>query len=85
MVRCVTILVCVLLIVSVATILITPNQSDDVPGVVHHVLKTQRLLAVWASVYASITLISVQSQLPVVQSKDVDSAELLTLHCVRLC
>jgi len=78
------ILVCVLLILSVATILITPDQSDDIPGVLHHVSKI-KLLAVWAFIQGPLTVISAQSNRPALSPRNPDPPELLTLFCVRLC
>jgi hypothetical protein len=83
--RGVKFVVCVLLIVSVATILITPDQSDDVPGVLHHVVKIQKFLAVVASLTGVMRAIEHYSPTPFVFVREVDPPRLLTLLCVRLC
>ncbi len=83
--RGIKVVVCLLLIVSVATILITPDQSDDVPGVLHHIVKLQKFIAVWAGLFTSQTLIASQSFTPVVPARAPDPPEILTLLCVRIC
>ncbi len=85
MMRGVRIVVCLLLIVSVATILITPDQTDDVPGVLHHIVKLQKFMAVWASLFSSVALLSARATTSIVPARTPDPPELLTLLCVRLC
>jgi hypothetical protein len=85
MMRTVQIVVCVLLIVSVATILITPDPTDDVPGVLHHTLKFQKIFAVWVSGIISVSPLSLRSSAAFVSSRAPDAPPLLTLLCVRLC
>jgi len=79
------ILICLLLIVSVATILISPNQNDDVPGVLHHVLKIQKLLAVWASLNGVIAVVVSRPYTPFTATVEPDPPQLLPLLCVRIC
>jgi hypothetical protein len=85
MMRGIQILVCLLLIVSVATILITPDPTDDVPGVLHHTLKFQKIFAVWVSWFASASPLSGTSFATFISSRAPDTPPLLTLLCVRLC
>lgn len=84
MMRGIKIVVCLLLIVSVATILITPDQTDDVPGVIHHIVKLQKFMAVWAGLFNSAAVFAGQSFTPVVPARTPDPPEILTLLCVRL-
>ena len=83
--RTVKILFCVLLIASVATILITPDQNDDVPGVLHHLAKVQQVTAVWAAIVIPPAPLPLQAFTPVVLARASDPPQLLTLICVRLC
>jgi hypothetical protein len=85
MMRTLQILVCLLLIVSVATILITPDQTDDVPGVLHHTLKFQKIFAVWISWFGLTSSLSANFVATFVSSRAPDAPPLLTLLCVRLC
>ena len=85
MMRGIQIVVCLLLIVSVATILITPDQTDDVPGVLHHLAKFQKIFAAWAILFAPTTLLANRAYAPDVSVRPLDTPPLLTLLCVRLC
>jgi hypothetical protein len=86
MMRGVKICACLLVIVAVATILITPDPADDVPGVLHHILKLQKAVAVWGGgLLSSIALLPGTSITPVVSAYAPESPELLTLLCTRLC
>ena len=79
-------LICLLLIVSVATILITPDQNDDVPGVLHHVIKFQKLMAAAvATLPGTVPVLSGKMFAPLLSSREPDTPQLLTLLCVRLC
>jgi uncharacterized membrane protein len=85
MVRGIKIVLCMLLIISVATILITPNQSDDMPGVVHHLGKLHKCIAVWAGLFHSPELYTGQLARAVVLVQAPQPPELLTLLCTLLC
>lgn len=85
MMRGIQIVVCLLLIVSVATILISPDQTDDVPGVLHHLVKFQKIFAVWAPLFSPLKVLANPVSSEDVLVQPLDTPPLLTLLCVRLC
>jgi hypothetical protein len=77
--------IALLALVAVATVLITPDPTDDVQGVVHHLAKLQKL-----AVVASIPIKALAaSQIGTIVSADflmnLPTASLLDLVCARLC
>jgi hypothetical protein len=77
--------IALLALVAVATVLITPDPTDDVQGVVHHLAKLHKL-----AVVASIPIKALAaSQIGTIVSPDfltnLPTASLLDLVCARLC
>ena len=76
--------VALLIVVAVATVLISPDPTDDVTGVLHQHVKLQKLAAVFAvsvgMAVRSFTLLALSSKSPEGPLHDISS-----LFCVRLC
>lgn len=74
--------VALLIVVSVATILVTPDPTDDVMGVMHqHQVPTVSLVSLIHGVSLPATPSLVSDAAP----EELHSPDLLDLVCVRLC
>lgn len=76
-----------LVIVAVATVLITPDPTDDVCGIVHGhtLLKLQRLAAVVGAYVTPTTSVIAASLTHPAFASDPATPDLLALVCTRLC
>jgi hypothetical protein len=78
------IVVALLIVVAVATVLISPDPTDDVTGVLHQHVKLQKLAAI-----LMISMDLVIAQLAAFALKDAitssASHDIFSLLCVRLC
>jgi hypothetical protein len=75
--------VVLVVIVSVATILISPDSSDDVDGVLqHHTCVAQ---PVFLTLFQSISHLTIQLLHPDLAIHRLECLDLLDLVCVRLC
>ena len=87
MMRVLTIGLAVVVILSCATVLITPDSGDDINGILHphHSVKGHRLLAATYAQLRPFALATFQSFNPLIPTLHSSTARLLALVCVRLC
>jgi hypothetical protein len=76
--------VALLIVVSVATILVTPDPTDDVIGVVHQ-HQGPAVYLVFLNLIHGITLSVTSLLLSDAAPEELHSPDLLDLVCVRLC
>jgi hypothetical protein len=78
------VVVALLIVVAIATVLISPDPADDVTGVLHQHLKLQKLAAIFAIAMrvpvSRFTLLALNSERTEGPLHDISS-----LFCVRLC
>ena len=87
MMRVLTIGLAVVVILSCATVLITPDSGDDINGILHphHSVKGPKLLAATYAQLRPFVLATFQSFNPLIPTLHSSTARLLALVCVRLC
>ena len=87
MMRVLTIGLAVVVILSCATVLITPDSGDDINGILHphHSVKGAKLLAATYAQLRPFALATFQSFNPLIPTLHSSTARLLALVCVRLC
>ena len=87
MMRVLTIGLAVVVILSCATVLITPDSGDDINGILHphHSVKGPKLLAATYAQLRPFALATFQSFNPLIPTLHSSTARLLALVCVRLC
>ena len=87
MMRVLTIGLAVVVILSCATVLITPNLADDINGVLHqhHSVKGHRLFAASYAQLRPFALATFYSFKPLIETLHSNTPRLLALVCVRLC
>jgi hypothetical protein len=87
MTRVLTIGLAVVMILSCATVLITPDPGDDIDGILHqhHSVKGHELLAAPYAQLRPFALATFQSFNPLIPTLRSSTPRLLALVCVRLC
>jgi hypothetical protein len=87
MMRVLTVGVALLMIVSCATVLVTPDPLDDINGILHlhHSVKVHKLLAVPLGELRPFVLAAFRSFNPLSPVLHSNSPRFLALVCVRLC
>jgi len=87
MMRVLTIGLAVVVILSCATVLITPNLADDINGIVHHhhSVKGHKLLAAPYAQLRPFALATFYSFNPLIHTLHSSTPRMLALVCVRLC
>jgi hypothetical protein len=87
MTRVLTIGLAVVVILSCATVLITPNLADDINGILHHhhSVKGHKLLAAPYAQLRPFALAIFYSFKPLIHTLRSSTPPLLALVCVRLC
>ena len=87
MMRVLTIGLAVVVILSCATVLITPDPGDDFNGILHqhHSVKGHKLLAAPDAALRPFALATFQSFTPPIPTLRSSTPRLLALVCVRLC
>ena len=85
--RVLTIALAVVVILSCATVLITPDLADDINGVLHqhHSVRGHKLLAAPSAQLTRFVLATFRSLNPQVPTLRSSTSYLLALVCVRLC
>jgi len=85
--RVLTVGVALLMIVSCATVLVTPDPLDDINGILHphHSVKVHKLLAVPLGELRPFVLAAFHSFNPLSPVLHSNSPRLLALVCVLLC
>jgi hypothetical protein len=83
--RSVKIGVALLALLAVATVLITPNPTDDVQGIVHHLAKLQRLAVVASIPLKALSELQIRSFVWRESAMNPASLNLVDLVCARLC
>lgn len=87
MMRVVTIGLAVVVILSCATVLITPDPADDIHGILHHdhSVRGHKLLAAPYAQLRPFALATFHSFNPLIPTLHSSTPRLLALVCVRLC
>jgi hypothetical protein len=87
MMRVLTTGLAIVVILSCATILITPDAVDDINGILHqhHSVRAHKLLAATPAQLRPFVLATFQSFNPLIQPFHSSTPRLLALVCVRLC
>jgi len=87
MMRVLTIGLAVVVILSCATALITPDPADDINGILHqhHSVGGHKLLAASSAQLRPFVLATFHSFNPLVPTLHSSTPRLLALVCVRLC
>jgi len=87
MMRVLTIALAVVVILSCATVLITPDLADDINGVLHqhHSVRGHKLLAAPSAQLRRFVLATFRSLNPQIPTLPSSTSQLLALVCVRLC
>jgi hypothetical protein len=87
MMRVLTIGLAVVVVLSCATVLITPDPGDDINGILHqhHSVKGHKLLAAPYAQLRPFALATFQSFNPLIPTLRSSTPRLLALVCVRLC
>jgi len=79
------IVVALLVIVAVATILISPDPTDDVPGILHSHLKLQKVASVFYEPLSTGSGLVASVLLAALRASSFSSSDVVALTCVRLC
>jgi len=87
MMRVVTIGLAVVVILSCATVLITPDPADDINGILHqdHSVRGHKLLTAPYAQLRPFALATFHSFNPLIPTLHSSTPSLLALVCVRLC
>ena len=87
MMRVLTIGLVVVVILSCATVLITPDLVDDINGILHqrHSVRGHQLLAAPPAQLPPFLLATFHSFNPMIITLRLSTPQLLALLCVRLC
>jgi hypothetical protein len=77
--------VAVLALLAVATVLITPNPTDDVQGIVHHLGKLQKLAVLASIPLDALAGMQVRFLVSPESAANPSAPNLVDLVCARLC
>jgi Na+/proline symporter len=79
------VVVALLVITAVATVLISPDPSDDVAGILHQHLKLQKLTPIVIEPLDALAGASLGVMLAALRASASSPLDVVALTCVRLC